>query len=190
MQSLINIFRSAFGGAARAGSSLVDGFSGNASGLSLLSGFGSLASSGLQMYASRQASRFAQQRLMMNSQWQDLQAKQIELNAQERANSIRDQLLSDMASTSAFYVARGVDIGSGSAARANIISQRNAAEDIIQSNRQARLDAAATRSGAAHSKTEGRLKGVQGRVDQAKALPGMFKSGAQLYTGLRSLLNG
>lgn len=181
MQNLTTGFGSAFGSAAKIGS---------VPGMSLLSGFGSLASSGLQMYASNQAARFAQQRLMMNSQWQELQAKQIEINAQERANSIRDQLLSDMASTSAFYAARGVDIGSGSAARANIISQRNAAEDIIQSNRQARLGAAAERSGAAESKSEARIAKAQGRVDRAKALPGMFKSGAQVYTGLRSLLNG
>lgn len=185
MQNLTTTFGSAFGGAAKAGLS-----PGNVSGLSLLSNFGSLASSGLQMYASGQAARFAQQRLLMNSQWQELQAKQIELNAQERANSIRDQLLNDMASTSAFFAARGVDIGSGSAARANIVSQRNAAEDIIQSTRQSRLDVAAERSGAAESRSEARIARAQGRVDQAKALPGMFRSSAQLYTGLRSLLNG
>lgn len=195
--SLFTIFSSAFGGSAAAAgtgtaaaASKAGLLSGGASALSLLSSFSSLASGGLQMYTAGQKARFEQQRLLMNSQWQEIQAKQIELNAQERANNIRDQLLSDMASTSAFFAARGVDIGSGSPARANIESQRRAAEDMIQNNRQARLNATAQRSSAGQTKTNAAIARSQGTIEQAKALPGMLKSGAQLYTGLRSLLNG
>jgi len=183
MQNLTTTFGSAFGGMAKMGKALD-----NPTGKSLLTNFGSFASSGLQMYASGQAARFAQQRYLMESQWKELQAKQIELNAQERANSIRDQLLNDMASTSAFYAARGVDIGSGSAARANIVSQRNAAEDINQSNRQARLDAASARSDASVSRTKAAAKKLEGRIKKNKALTDMFKSGSNMYTDLRSLL--
>ncbi len=204
MESLTTTFSSTFGSAAGSsiplsqvgmvnGGTALQGASGmipGANGLSLLNSFGSLMSSGMQMYTARLAGKMQQRRLQMQSRMSELEADQIELNAEETANQIKNQLLSDIASTDAFFAARGIDVGSNTVAQANIESRRRAGEDTNQVRTQAKREARFTRVGAAQTRADASAARLQGNINAAKALPGMLQSGAQLYGGLRGLLNG
>lgn len=168
---------------------------GRTDGMSLLSSFGSIMNSGMQMYTANLAAKMKQRRLQMKARMDELEADQIELNAEDTANSIKNQLLSDIASTDAFFAGRGIDIGSGTVTQINTESRRRAGEDINATRTQAKREARFTRVGAAYTRADARAARLEGKLDAAKALPDMLRSGSHLYSGLKErglkgLLNG
>jgi len=186
MQALVPMFASSFGGAAASGAA--GGLLGGK--LGLLASAGSFLSSGMQMFGSIQSGRLQNTMYNLQAGQEDLRAKQIEINAEASANALRRKLLDDLSSTDAFFAGRGINIGSGSARAAQIESRRRAGEDLLGIRDQASYSAIGARSQANQLRAEGRSARQSGNMSAFEAIPGLLRSGGQLFGGLRSLLNG
>jgi len=90
---------------------------------SLLSALGGAASSIKAGQAEAQAFEF-------QAGQAKAQARQERINAQKRANTLRQQLLEDLGSANAAFGARGITLTSGTAQAAQIASRRAAARAI------------------------------------------------------------
>ncbi|AIK95912.1 hypothetical protein [Candidatus Odyssella acanthamoebae] len=157
-----------------------------AKGLSLLNRAGSMVNTGMGLYANRVASSMAANRLNMSAMWQQLQASNIETNAAEQSNAIRNELLNNMASTNAFFAARGFDVSS--AEDANIVSRRRAGNDLLNLRSQSKLDAIAMRAAAAQTRSDASVGRAMGRFERAGIEGDLFKQGVNFVSGLRGLL--
>ncbi|MBW8308082.1 MAG: hypothetical protein K0M45_00310 [Candidatus Paracaedibacteraceae bacterium] len=157
-----------------------------AKGLSLLNRAGGMVNTAMGLYANRLASSMATNRLNMSALWQELQASNIETNATEQSNAIRNELLNNMASTNALFAARGFDISS--AEGANIISRRRAGNDLLNIQSQAKLDAIATRAAAAQTRSDASMTRAMGRYERPGMKGELFKQGVNFVSGLRGLL--
>lgn len=70
-----------------------------------------------------------------------LQAAQIELEAKQTGNRLREELYGNISKSFAGYAARGVDIGSGTPMTMAQMSMKEGGEDIQQINKNAKLKA-------------------------------------------------
>ena len=88
---------------------------------------------------------------MQNSAQADylrLQADQAGLQAQQRANMLREQLYGQISNSFASYAARGVDIGNGTPVRMAEMTMKEGGADIQQLQRNAQAQAQAYRAQA------------------------------------------
>lgn len=157
-----------------------------AKGMSLMNRAGSMMNTGMGIYANKISTSMAANRLDMSALWQQLQANNIETNAAEQSNAIRNELLNNMASTNALFAAKGFDIAS--AEGANIESRRRAGNDLLNVKNQSKLDAISTRAAAAQTRSDAQVTRAMGRFERAGMRGEQFKQGLRFVSGLRGLL--
>lgn len=164
------------------------GFGAGGSMSMLLSG-ASLASTGLSYYAQQKSGKLQEAALKLQQMQQRQQARQIEINAAADVNTIKSQLIDNIASAGAFFAARGVDTSSGSAAAILAKSRRNAQEDIMNIKDQSQLEAVGLRKQAKQTGKEASAARKSSKLRSYETLTGAIKPASQLYGSMRSLLN-
>ena len=87
---------------------------------------------GISAFSTFQAGRAESANLKFQAKQASLMAKAAEISGKEQQNSIREELLRNLASANAAFAARGISISSGTPAEARIESIR-AAEQSIRS---------------------------------------------------------
>ena len=107
-----------------------------------------------------------------------LQAEQAGLQAQQRANMLREQLYGQISNSFAGYAARGVDIGSGTPVRMAEMTMKEGGADIQQLQRNAQMQAQAYRAQADILKSGSTLEMFSG---MANALAKGFLSYGMLF---------
>lgn len=129
-----------------------------------------LAGSFYGAYGSVQAAKQEQSQFNMQANSQELQADAIKLQAVEKGNILRRQLLQDIGSANASAAARGIDVGSGSARQIAIQSIGETERDIAKIESGANIDAAGSRTSAARSRAQGANAIFSGNVRAARGL--------------------
>ena len=108
-----------------------------------------------------------------------LQADQVGLQAEQKANMLREKLFGSISNAMAGYAARGVDVGSGSAIRQAELSLKEGGEDLQQMKRNAELESGVLRAqarinkaGAKYGMVGGMLSGLSNVMFGAAGLKG------------------
>ena len=141
------------------------------------------------------ASAFAQmagasmnyQALQTNASALKVQANNIELQAQQRANMLREQFISSIGSYQMSAAQRGVSVGSGSVRNNIESSSASLGNDINTLKKSAQLQANALRTQAKVSKMQGKsalVSGMLGGVSQAIGAYSNYKIGSKLLDGV------
>lgn len=115
----------------------------------------SALSTGVGAFSTFQAGAAQQQSFGLQATSQDLQADVIKLNATERSNDLKRQLLIDIGASTASAAARGLDVGSGTPR--DIIEQSisSVKTDVAKIEAGGEISAAGSRTAAARSRASG-----------------------------------
>lgn len=131
-------------------------------------------SSGLGAFGSITAGRQASNQFNLQAGSQETQADIIRLNAIERGNQLRRQLLVDLGSANASAAARGLDTGSGTPRQ--IVEQSIGAvqTDVAKLEAGAEIGATGSQTSASRSRANAAAAEYSGYVNAAKGLLGGF----------------
>lgn len=111
-----------------------------------------------------------------------VQANQIELQAQERANMLREQFLSSVGTYQYGAAQRNISVGSGSVVGNIERSSGKLGEDITMMNKNASMQANALRSQATNMRKTAKANAVSGLLGAAGSLAGAVGSFALGYS--------
>lgn len=84
----------------------------------------------------------------IQADWLKLQADQVGIQAEQKANMLREHLFGTISNAMAGYAARGVDVGSGSAMRQAELALKEGGQDLQQLKRNADMEASTLRAQA------------------------------------------
>lgn len=84
----------------------------------------------------------------IQSDWLRLQADQVGIQAEQKANMLRENLYGMISNAMAGYAARGVDVGSGTPMRQAELSLKEGGQDLQQLKRNAEMEASTLRAQA------------------------------------------
>lgn len=108
-----------------------------------------------------------------------LQAEQVGIQAEQKANILREKLFGSISNAMAGYGARGVDVGSGSAVRQAELTLKEGGQDIQQMRRNAEMEsnvlkaqAKIMKSGSRAGMVGGMLSGVSNILAGAAMMGG------------------
>lgn len=108
-----------------------------------------------------------------------LQAEQVGIQAEQKANMLREKLFGDISNAMAGYAARGVDVGSGSARTQAELSLKEGGQDLQQMKRNAEMEsnilkaqAKIMKSGSRAGMVGGMLSGVSNVLGGASMMSG------------------
>lgn len=100
----------------------------------------------------------------IQASWLKLQADQVGIQAEQKANILREQLFGTISNAMAGYAARGVDVGSGSAIRQAELSLKEGGQDLQQIKRNAELQTNVLRAQAKIMKSGARAGMIGGML--------------------------
>jgi hypothetical protein len=109
----------------------------------------------------------------IQADWLKLQADQVGIQAEQKANILRENLYGMISNAMAGYAARGVDVGSGTPMRQAELSLKEGGKDIQQIKRNAEMGASTLRA--------------QAKILKAGARAGMVGG---MLSGVSSVLSG
>jgi len=136
--------------------------------------FGSLLSSGFQVFSTMKAAQLEQKVFNLKAQQQELQADQIKIASIQQANENRARLLDNLASADAAFAGRGVSLSSGTALQAQVESRKRAGEELQQTLAGGRVKVLGARGQAEQFRIEGAAKRSKGLL----ASSGVMKDAA------------
>jgi hypothetical protein len=155
-------------------------------GMSLLNRVGAAANTGMALYANAVRSEMQASQAKMRGLWGMLQADQIGINAQQTSNAIREQLLKNMSAATAMFAGKGFDVEG--AELANIVSRRNAMQDIHAVQAQSRMSTIASRAAAQQQFTDARIARELGRFERGRMIGDLGRQLGNIYFQGRGLL--
>jgi hypothetical protein len=145
------------------------GSGGEFSGGRLLSATSALTT-GLGAYGSYASGTQASSQFKLQAGSQELQADVVRLNAIEKGNILRRQLLQDLGSANASAAARGIDVGSGSPRQVQIQSIAETQRDVAKIESGADIDVSNYQTAASRSRGQAASAEYGGYVNAIKGL--------------------
>jgi len=115
--------------------------------------------------------------LKTQSLFKENQAQQIEIQAQEQANMLRESFNTMLGQETFTATRRGISTQSGSVRASKELSAKNVGEDIATTKASAKSKASALRSQARQDRKAGRNK----------AISGLISGGSAMYTNIKAL---
>ena len=131
--------------------------------------FGSLVSSGFQVFSTMKAAQLEERVFHLRAQQQELQAEQVKIAAMSQMNEVRKRLLDNLASSDASFAARGISISSGTPLQAQMLSRRRASRDLQEILAGSKVRYVSEKARAEQSRFEGaarRRRGILATTEQ------------------------
>lgn len=135
-----------------------------------LSSVGSLAATGFSAVSSINAGRAMSAQYEIQSESYKLQAEAIKINAIERSNMLRKQLLENLGAARASAAARGIDVGSGSPMQAQVQSIGNVESDIARIKAGSAIESSNAMINSGKSTAQGAAEKASGYASAGRSL--------------------
>lgn len=115
----------------------------------------STLATGFGGYASYSAGTFAKTQFDMTAKSHETRAEIVKVNATQKSNYLRKQLLLDLSASTASAGARGLDVGSGTPIQIGEESIGNVERDVAKLKRGGEIQAAGERTSASRTRSAG-----------------------------------